>query len=36
MADFTYRGIHSSKFGCHYVPSAVDRGSDMPVYEVEE
>ena len=36
MAGFTYRGIHSSKFGCYYIPDAADRGSDMPDYEVEE
>ena len=36
MAGFAYRGIHSSKFGCHYVPDATDRGSDMAPYDVED
>lgn len=36
IAGFTYRGIHSSAYGCFHIPAASERGQDMPAYDVEE
>lgn len=36
MSGFIYRGIHSSKFGCYYIPDALNRGSDMAAFDVED
>lgn len=36
MDGFTYNGIHSSAFGCCYIPNAADQGRDTAAYEVED
>lgn len=36
MFGFSYRGIHSSRFGVYYIPDATDRGQDMPAFDVED
>jgi hypothetical protein len=36
MYGFTYNGIHSRTYGCYFVPSAIERGSDMSSYIVTD
>jgi hypothetical protein len=36
MLGFTYNGIHSSTYGCNYIPSAINKGRDMSVYTVDD
>lgn len=36
MDGFTYNGVHSSVYRCHYIPSATEQGRDTLPYEVED
>lgn len=36
MRGFTFSGVHSSKFGCYYIPSAAEQGKAMPPFSVAE
>lgn len=36
MDGFSFAGIHSSVYGCHYHPDAKVRGSGMADYDIAE
>lgn len=36
MDGFTYNGIHSGAFNCHYIPPAASRGGDMEEYAITQ
>ena len=36
MDGFSFAGIHSSVYGCHYHPDAKARGSGMADYDIAE
>ncbi len=36
MQGFSFAGMHSSQFGCCYIPSPLDQGREMPGFVVED